>query len=296
MKKLLLELLLAGAVFTGCNALPVECRIEAKPKKLEIGEACRITVISSHKYDSIQDTARKQDISTINKIIELTKNNDDTTDFTEKEAEFLPIFDVLKRITQSNPEVDLDIISTSGTNYLIQRLGSDWDGLCDFPLLLVKNGNLNLEILIHEFCHATDKHLSKWKYITSHAHRCKAESVAYAGTQYVADYLCKQYGLRDAAWDLWCDAGIMGCDADMLIKKYKTFEELYSDCTQHTVGKVISQILLDKFKGNVQKTYFFLRENNDEAVYSAVSEHLKTKNYADALEQAILLQELRLRK
>jgi len=296
MRKLLYAVLLAAA---GCANIPVDNLQEARRYQLgkesvfSMGKkSCTFNVLFNKKYEPISKQTKQKDLETIMKTLDYTLRRH-TEDLTSEEDQFTEYFNMLKRITKSNPDIEFDIISDKGINYLLLRLG-DWDAIYYAPAILIKQKSLNPFTLAHEFCHATDKHYSKLDYVFSKAHRCRMEAVAIAGEQHIADYFSIVYETCELADKFWDKASLSIDDLRFLYQRRKTFEEVFNNESRNKVATLMTHILLDKFKGNLERTYFFLRENDCETVYKQIYAHIRHKNYYTAALNAVSDQQARL--
>lgn len=296
MRKLIYALLLAAA---GCANIPVDNLQEAQ--RYQIGKesifsmgkkSCTLNVLFNKKYPRISQKTKEKDIETILKTTEYALKRH-TEDLTSEEKQFKEYFNMLKRITKSNPDIEFDIISNTGTNYLLLRLGN-WDAIYYSPAIIIKQKSLNPFTLAHEFCHATDKHYSKINYALSKAHRCRMEAVAISGEQHIADYFSIVYETNELADKLWNKASLSIDDLRFLYQRRKTFEEVFHNESRNIVAKLMTHILLDKFKGDLEKTYFFLRKNDCETVYKQIYSHIRNKNYYTSALHAVSDQQARL--
>ena len=284
------------ALTAGCSAMPVEKKIEAKPRRLKMHtldwDNFAIHVLFHQKYPPISKKQKEKDKKLLLRILEYQVEKDKTK-FLEKETAFLPLFGLLGRITQSSPEIEFDITSNQGWDYPILRLGN-WEGIYDAPRIIVKPKGISLGTFTHEFCHATDRHYSKTQYLFSKAHRCRMEAVAMAGEEHVSDYISCVYEMHELAEYVWQRASMDAIELRSLKRKHKTFEEVYENAHECDTARIMIHILADKFKGDLEKTYFFLRNTDCKKVYQAIYAHLKTINYGLAVQNAITIQTTRL--
>lgn len=294
MRKTLCALVLA--LSAGCSAMPVDKKIEAKPAKKSLQifgrQTCTIRVLFNQLYATVPQEQKEKDRQILIKILQYQAEKDKSK-FTDREKEFLPFFGLLRRFTKSDDFPELDIISETGLDYPVLRLGN-WTGIYYKPKIIIKPAGVSLGTLTHEFCHATDKHYSKIKYILSKAHRCRMESVAMAGEQHVSDYISCVYGMHELSEYLWDRSSIDATRLQLIKEKNKTFEAVYENEAEGDISKIMIHILADKFKGNLEKTYFFLRENDCENVFETIYSHLKKNNYSLAVQNAIKSQSMRL--
>ena len=276
-------------------------RILRKIKKGAVGAALALTACASSNYfnpprpdlgkeieikeEWSEENNFKENWNTYIKNINDRCENRDKWSLEKEERLFHPYIDFISEA--AGKEFDVNEFYINSDNFFnsifedpVMGIFLPRGGVYHEGSVNIKNSDLDLSLIAHEYGHGTDIFLDYADYFFDDWHKTRAEAVAEAFKKYVGINLIKKGNINEGWEFLKHRKGLRKTE------DYETIDDFIDYNDEYTNAQVVVGLINHDIK-NIGETWYWLATNNDETVYERIKDFSSHPDWRECLKEGL---------